>query len=185
MAEETALVGDLFGVRSKEWRDAVHARVEKEISTVKWTAGLPDVVEKIAGVFDIKVPAVLIGGWRKADEIRKALAESEKNPADTTFVEMAEHTVKSVHHPSVTLEVKGVVVGKLEFTVDVSFTLKGVILKLQQGEITQIQTGSCEAQGKILCGTLELATKKLEPIKLPGTIDLAIARQEAARAGGA
>jgi hypothetical protein len=172
MANPSVSLGEVFEVRSKTWPQEVRDRMATEIHGVKWTAGLPDVMEKVAGLFDIEIPSIMLRAWKKSDEIEKAIEESKEAPETTTYVELIEHTVKSEHHPSVEIDVNGLPVKKLEFTVALSLTLKGVILKIQHGEITQMQTGSCEVMGTISYGTLELAKKQLEPFKLPGSIDL-------------
>jgi hypothetical protein len=67
---------------------------------------------------------------------------------------------------------KGATVKKIELGVQLGFRLKGFVLKIQNGGIKEMQTGNCEAKGTIKYGTLMIAEKKLEPIKLPLTIPI-------------
>ena len=66
---------------------------------------------------------------------------------------------------------------KIEFKVQIVTTLKGIILKIQAGNITEIQAGSCDFEGKVKYQDLTIADKKLGPIELLGVF--AIAKQEA------
>lgn len=172
MPDTSARLGQVFGLQPKTWSQAARDRLSSELRSIQWTAGLPDVTEKIAGLFDLEVPDLLMAAWRKDDELHEALAASEKSPEETTYLELAEHTVRSVHHPKVTIEIDGVRATTLEFTADVSLTLKGAVLRIEEGRITGIRTGSVEAEGQFLYGDLPLLSKSLGPIELPGTIEI-------------
>lgn len=172
MPDTSTRLGEAFGLQPRSWSQAARDRLSGELRSIQLTAGLPDVTEKIAGVFDLEIPELLVMAWKKEEEIIDALAESEKTPDETAHVELAEHTVTSVHHPKVTIEIDGVRAKTLEFTADVSLTLQGAILAIRAGRVTEIRTGSVTAEGTFLYGDLELVKKTLGPIDLPGTIEI-------------
>jgi hypothetical protein len=144
-------------------------RLGGEIKTIKWPAAMPDLVSKIGELFNIELPSVLVGSWKKAGEIQQALEDSRKAPEAVTMLELAQHTVSSEHHPSIEIRVLGVPLPKkIEFTVRLLAKLKGIVLKIQDGAITEIQTGNCEFEGKVQYQALTIADKKVGPIELRG-----------------
>jgi hypothetical protein len=154
---------------SDRWK-TFQGRISKEVSGIKWKASMPDLVAKIGELFDIEIPSLFLISWRKAIEIRAALDESRRTPDQVSYVGLAEHTASSEHHPYIDVRIENATVKKIEFTVRVSFKLNGFVLKIQQGVIKEIITGTCQAQGTIEFEGLTLAEKKLEPVTLPGSI---------------
>jgi hypothetical protein len=65
------------------------------------------------------------------------------------------------------VKIKGASVKKITLTVALNLKLKGFTLKVQNGAICELQTGSCEGKGTIKYDKLSIAEKKLSPIKLP------------------
>jgi len=51
---------------------------------------------------------------------------------------------------------------KIEFTVELLTRLKGIILRIQAGTITEIEAGSCDFEGKVKYQDLTIADKKLD-----------------------
>jgi len=153
---------------SNQWEEFQN-RLGREIKTIKWPAAMPDLVSKIGELFDVELPDLLIDSWKKAGEIQEALEESRKAPGQVTILELAGHTVSSEHHPYIEIRIAGVPLPKrIQFTVGLSATLKGVELRIKGGEIVEIETGSCEFEGKVKYEDLTIADKKLGPIRLRG-----------------
>jgi hypothetical protein len=155
--------------RPVAWREFEN-RVAGEVKGINWTTAMPDLTARIAELFDVQIPDVLIGSWKKIDEIRAAIERTSKDPEGVTYVALAEHTIESEHHPSIEILVKRKVVKRLEFIVRISFQLQGYVLRIERGRITAIETGTCQAEGTIEYEGLRLAEKKLEPVHLPGSI---------------
>src|SRR6267143_1265648 len=151
---------------------AFQERVGKEVKGIKWTATLPDLAPKICELLDIKIPDVLAAAWKKVADIQAVLEKSKKTPDETFYLELAQHTINSEHKPSIDVKIKGATVKKIELVIQLGFNLKAFLLKIQNGAITEIQTGQCEAKGTIKYGGLTIAEKKLEPIKLPFSIQM-------------
>jgi hypothetical protein len=162
--------GELTGQSQSGW-SAIHDKVKEELKSVK-TASMPELAPKIGDMLDIPIPEVLIGAWKKATEIQALLYKSKNAPDETFWTGLAENNITSEHHPCVEIKIKEQTVKKIEFTIRLLFKLKGFVLTIRDGSITQIQTGKCEAQGSIEYQGLKLAEKKLEPIFLPGAIEL-------------
>jgi hypothetical protein len=157
-------------LRSDEWKE-FQARIKKEVKGIKWTA-MPDLAEKVCELLDIKIPNILVAAWKKAKELQTVLEKSKSTPDEVVYLELAEHTINSDHKPSIDVRIKGATVKKIELPVQLGFKLRGFVLKIQNGGIKEMQTGNCEAKGTIKYGTLTIAEKKLEPIKLPFVIPI-------------
>lgn len=146
--------------------------VSKEVKGVKWISSMPDLAPKVFELLDIKIPNILIAAWKKVEDIQKVMEESKKTPDKTVYIELAEHTIDYHSKPSIDVKIKSATVKKLELPIQLGFKLKGFVLKIQNGLIRELQTGLCEAKGTIKYKSLTIAEKKLEPIKLPFSIQI-------------
>lgn len=156
--------------RSAEWKE-FQERIKKEAKGIKWVA-MSDLAGKVYELLDIEIPNILVAAWKKAQELQTALEKSRSTPDKVNYLGLAEHTINSDHKPSIDVRLRGATVKKIELAVHLEFKLKGFVLKIQNGGIKEMQTGSCEAKGTIKYGTLIIAEKKLEPIELPGSIPI-------------
>lgn len=181
-AHSSPTVGSLFsapGHKSGEpsseplgsqWQ-ALHEKLAREVKSVK-TASLPDLASKIGELLDIPIPDILLSSWKKATEVQALLYKSKASPDETFFAGLAEHTIDSEHHPYIEITIKGQTVRKIEFKVRLFLKLNGFVLKIQKGDIKEIQTGSCEVGGTVEYEGVKIAEKRLEPISLPGSVVL-------------
>lgn len=154
-----------------QWK-ALQDKLSKEMKSVK-TASLPDLAPKIGELFDIPIPDVLLSSWKKSTEVQSLLNKSKASPAETFFAGLAEHTINSEHHPYVEIKIKEQTIKKIEFTIRLFFKLNSFVLKIQKGDIKEIQTGTCEVGGTLEYEGVRIAEKIIEPISLPGTVTLA------------
>ena len=61
---------------------------------------------------------------------------------------------------------------KLPFAVDLTLTVKGAVLRIQNARIREIHPGNVSAKGKIAFGSAVIAERKSGTLTLPGSIDL-------------
>ncbi|HUH96004.1 MAG TPA: hypothetical protein VLZ89_01505 [Anaerolineales bacterium] len=129
----------------------------------------------VEGLFQINLLSLLLQGWNKYGEVREALESSRKNPKDAILKQVVDHTLKVEQHPYIELfkDDLPVVGGKIEFTFAAALDVKGLTLKIQNGRISEIATGSCTGSLKLLLtegGVIaELDTGEFD---LPGSIEL-------------
>ena len=177
-AESVPTLRQVFSLPEKEtdpsddnWK-AFQEKVSQEVKGVKWVASMPDLAPKVCELLDIKIPNVLVTAWKKVQDLRNVLEESKKTPDKVVYLELAEHTIDYLTKPSIDVKIKKATVKKLDLPIQLGFKLRGFVLKIQNGGIREMQTGNCEAKGTIKYGTLTVAEKKLEPIKLPFSIPI-------------
>ena len=178
MSETLTTVSDLFPVTDEAKQKDSHddnwkkfkEKITKEIKGVKWTASKLEIFEKITQLLDIKIPSIFLSSWKKSDEIKKILEESAASPEEKFEINLSEHSITSDHKPYIEVMFKNMPVYKIEFDLNLSFKLDGFSIKIQNGNIYGIDSGVCKAQGTLSWEKIQLLEKKLEPIKLPGTI---------------
>jgi hypothetical protein len=154
------------GMGDDHWQ-AFQEKLKEEAKGIKWTAAMPDLGAKICELLDIKIHDVLMTAWKKAEALRQALADSKADPERSIYLDLAEHSIDYETQPFIDVKIKGASVKKITLTVALNLKLKGFTLKVQNGAICEIQTGSCEGKGTIKYDKLSIAEKKLSPIKLP------------------
>ena len=134
---------------------------------------LPDTIARHVGpLLDIGLDDILVGGWNKAQALRRALARSAGTPGKPILVELAEHKITSKHEPYLTVFHNGVEVARLKFTAIVELVIQGAVLRILDGRVTDLQTGQIKGKGRVLCGRAVLLEKELQPITLPGTMSV-------------
>ena len=175
-ADSAPTLREIFSLPEKEtdpsddrWK-SFQETVGKEVKGVRWIASMPDLAPKVCELLDIRVPDILVTAWKKVQDLQKVLEESKQTPNKIVYLELAEHTIDYQTKPSIDVKIKRATVKKLELPIQLGFKLRGFVLKIQNGGIREMQTGNCEAKGTIKYGTLTVAEKKLEPIKLPLSI---------------
>ena len=151
---------------SNQWQE-FQSRLGREIKTIKWPAAMPDLTSKIVELFNVELPDLFVSSWKKAKELQEALEESKKSPDEVIVVDLAEHEITNEYHPYVEIRIAGMPLPKkIEFKVQIATALKGINLKIQAGNITGIQAGSCDFDGKVKYQDLTIAQKKVGPIEL-------------------
>lgn len=175
---ETMTVRDVFAVpkpgdsqeSSDRWK-VFQEKIGKEVKGIK-TAAMPDIAAKVADLLEVPIPDIFLTSWKKTNVLQNLLEESEKSPEAVMNLELGEHTINSQHRPHIEVRIQNTPVKKIEFTLRLIFNLKGFVLKIQNGAIREMQSGTCEVRGTLEYQGLTIAEKKLAPINLPGSIPL-------------
>jgi len=159
-------------IESSQNTSAIKGKVTE--AKVKWPVAFDTVVKKIPDILNISIPDIIISAFKKYGILLKYLDRNKYPPDEVFLVSMAERTIKSEHRPYIYIEIliNGQTVGKIEFEISLSLVLNGIILKIQDGKIKEVTTGTCKGEGIIKCGNLEILKKETESISLPGSIPL-------------
>ena len=76
----------------------------------------------------------------------------------------------SNHEPHVALMKDGVEIGKVPFEASIELVMHGVVLRLRDGEIQDIQTGRVKGKALLKCFGAVVLRKEIEQMAIPGTI---------------
>ena len=175
LKEVFAVSPDSIQNSSMEKWNNIKERLDKEIKGIKWLKVTSDLIKNVGELLNIRIPDLFIASWKKGNAIQDALLESKQTPEKTIEIGLAEHTIESEYHPFIEIRINSIPQPKkINFKIQVSFDLKGFILKIRNGSIYEIQPGSCEITGILECENILLAEKKSEPIKLPGSFAVTI-----------
>jgi hypothetical protein len=162
----------LSAIESGEQVSAVKGLVLKQTKGVGWGVIKDEIFKKLVDLLEISIPYILVAAWNKYEILLKYLDREKYPPNESFLVPLAEHCITSEHHPYVEILVNDQPVGKIGFDINVALTLEGIILKIQDGKIKEIFTGTCKGKGTISCDNIVILEKKTESVPLPGSIDL-------------
>lgn len=176
MVDSVVTVRDVFDLpqpgsseeSSPRWQ-SLRQWINEDLAVAKSPA-MEDVGATIEELLHIPVSDIFVKSWKETDAIKVLLAESRKSPEAVTNVELADHTIKSKHHPHIEVRRKKATSKKIEFTLRLLFKLQGFSLRIQNGNITEMLTGPCEMQGTLEYQGLAVVEQKNGPINLPQVI---------------
>ena len=146
---------------------ALQTQLSGELQGMSWNDVEAVIGEKFSEALDVDPMKLFAEAWRKYSLLADAAKQSRSG--ETVLVPMTEHAVKSELHPYVEIQL-GPVTKKIEFDVTLSVKLKGVIVKVESGEIRAVQAGTCEGSAEIGIGGQSLWKHAIKPVPLPGTI---------------
>ncbi len=164
---------DVFStIDSSKGITSLKEKIQKESTEINWTIALNEITEKVKDLLNINVVDIMVKAWNKYGELLK-YTDKEKYPPDVSvLVPLVEHKIKSEHKPYLEILINDKSIGKINFNINISLTLKGIILKIQDGKIKEIKTGSCKGKGILKLEDFVIMEKESESISLPGSINL-------------
>ena len=132
---------------------------------------LTGIANQAKSLFDIDAVDLLVAGWSKHRELAKYKDTKKFPPDETHIVPLTKHTMKIAHHPYLEVLLGPKTLAKVPFDVSMTFELEGFLLTIQNGKIRKVQTGTCQARGRIALKGLTLAEKQLTKIELPAALE--------------
>lgn len=147
-------------------------KLAREAKVVKWPVVFDEIVGKIDDILDLDMGDLITTAWNKYRVLHEYADKEKYAPTETFLVPLAEHTIKSVHRPSIEILVNENPIGKIAFEINLSLTLKGCTVKIQDGKMKEIKTGACQGKGTIKCEDLLILEKETESFQLPGLMNL-------------
>ncbi|GEM_PF-2960086 len=159
-------------VKSDEFKP-IKEEISKELKGVTVpNSFFEKVIQEVSELLNIDTRAILIGAWGAATDILKYVQSDASASDDVVLIPLVKHTISSKHQPSLKPYVNQVPIANIQFTVTLKLALKGVILKLQKGKITEITIGACQGSGEIKYGEHTLLKKEADFPELLGTVQL-------------
>ena len=181
----TKTINDVLVVDPDTISDTTIDRVEAEddVATIKdrlhelgyeklWKELLSKELSRVNDLMEIDLGQILSRAWVKLHELRKYADKTRYAENETIWVALADHTVKSEHHPHIDVISNEMKVGQLDFLVTLSLALKGVKLKIQAGRIKAFRPGSCKGSGELKLGGISLTKQETKEIDLGKEVSL-------------
>jgi len=185
MSEATLTLRELFdidptdisakvesGLDVQKAAEAARREIVKEARTIRWPWVRDAVAAKSEDLLNLNVIDVLVETWKKYMEIKKYADPKKYPPEEEILAPLAAHTVKSEHHPYIEILLKEREVGRVVFDLDFSLVLEGFVLKIRDGRIMEILTGSGKGEGELSLVKLSLWKQDSKPVRLPGQLSL-------------
>jgi len=183
MPEATLSVKDLLGLPeggfpaevlragiSDEEANSFKSKVSGALHGMQMSGLEAAVSSKLAEVLDIDPVTLFAGAWEKYHLLSDAAKQSKSG--ETVLVPLDEHAVKSKLHPYVEIQVGPDVLRRIELEVALSLKLKGIVVRVQSGEIRGIEAGSCQGSAEISVAGSSIWKHDIKPIELPGRVAL-------------
>jgi len=158
----------------------VEEKVRKELKSVDGAAVNEALFAKLAQTLDDPIFKVLADAWSKCADILKYGDRKKYPPGETFLVSLAQHSISSVHKPSIDIVINEIRFATLEFLVTLAINIEAFQLEIQDARIKRMRAGKLHASGEVGMGGVPIYQKALQPVRLPLTVDLG----EGVRIGG-
>lgn len=170
-------LGDLFPMSKEELSQKLSSAIDSDHEAKGWSAPVrqmvvEDVSRRFGELLDIRLADIMAGAWSKYTSLLQYADPRQHPPDESVVVPLAEHDIDSRHAPAVEILMNNTPVLKLTFAVDLTLTVKGAVLRIQNARIREIHPGNVSARGKIAFGSAVIAERKSGTLTLPGSIDL-------------
>ncbi len=114
---------------------------------------------------------IMADAWREDEEFGELSDPEQYPPDETILVPLADHTIRSEHHPYLEIMLDQKILGRIEVKIELTLNIKGFILEINQGELQSVQTGALNGDGRIFCEGIQLLRRDTGEVQLPGKID--------------
>lgn len=111
----------------------------------------------VLGALDIALPDIVLRGWLRHSAL-KAAAERTRD-GGRELVELADHTVASVHRPRITLTLDGAPLTVLAITIEISLKIIGLTAVVEQAALVGLESGAVVATATLKLGAEVAATR--------------------------
>ena len=124
----------------------------------------------VRALFPNDLGQLFLGAWNNSVTLRQYLEKSAQSPGKEIFLQLSEHKIESKHQPRVALMKDGVEIASVPFEASIDLLLQGVVLRLRDGAVQDIQTGRIKGKAVLKCFGAVVLRKEIEPTAIPGTI---------------
>ena len=124
----------------------------------------------VRALFPNDVAQLFLAAWNNSVTLRQYLEKSAQSPGKEMFLQLSEHRIESKHEPHVALMKDGAEIAKVPFEASIELVLQGVVLRLRDGAVQEIQTGRVKGKAVLKCFGALVLRKEIDPTAIPGTI---------------
>jgi hypothetical protein len=114
-----------------------------------WSSVSNEIAKKVPELLDIKLKDILVGAWKKYQQVEQCLEQGTDNPDETFLVPLVKHNIVSEHNPKIEIRIDEVYIGQIDFEILLELELNGIILKIKGSKIEGIKAGSCKCKGSL------------------------------------
>jgi hypothetical protein len=170
--EHAARTEHLKTLGSAEQMAPVQEALRNQAGKHAWPAVSSELYGQFGKLLDISLGDILVRAWNKTKLLDRFLNPEKYDPNESILLSLKEHTITSQHHPHLDVTLNGKEIGRIDFRIDLTLILEGIILKIQAGRICEIRSGHVKGRGAVSSGELVILKRELCNIELPGIMQI-------------
>ncbi len=125
------------------------------------------VADKLKDALDVGINQILLSAWAQHRDLVSDLERSRKLKGETILVPLADHTIRSTHHPAVEVMVNDRRVAAFKFNANLMMRIQNAVLKVVAGEVVGVESGAWHGVGQLKCGPVTLVEHETKEFALP------------------
>jgi hypothetical protein len=135
--------------------------------------GLEDaVLEALRCALDLPSRNLILKAWGGLEELQEFTDPGSRGAAEEIVKPLAKHSIRSAHSPRLEVMLDDSPISEIVFDVVLRADLEGFVLRIKDGHIVEITTGSITASGSLALAGQTLLELAPEPFALPGRLRL-------------
>lgn len=185
-----ATLKDFFLAPPSDWqaRFIKTAESQQSPSEVGRATGIGDidrrvmtnnVADKLKDALDVQINQILKSAWAQHRDLLDDLESSKQTRDETFLVPLANHTIRSTHHPAVEVLVNDRRVAAFKFNANLMMRIQGAVLKVRAGEVVGVESGAWQGVGQLKCGPVTLVEHETDELDLSMSLNPRPAAQKA------
>ena len=152
---------------------------QKSSSDVGRATGLADVdrramtntvAEKLKDALDVGIDQIMLSAWSQHRDLANDLERSRQLKGETILVPLADHTIRSTHHPAVEVMVNDRRVAAFKFNANLMMRIQQAVLKVEAGKVVGVESGAWHGVGQLKCGPVTLVEHETKEFGLARTL---------------
>ena len=136
-----------------------------------WHGGAATMLGTLQRAFDFPIANVLAGAWNKYSEFWKYTDRTKYPPGTTSYVDLASHSIKSIHERDVDVLVNTKKIGSVHFKLDLNIKVKATVT-ITDARFMAVRIGSLVFGGTLDCSGAELLKRTSREYESPFELDV-------------
>lgn len=129
-----------------------------------------NVADKLKDALDVQINQILKSAWSQHRDLLDDLEKSKQTKGETFLVPLANHTIRSTHHPAVEVLVNDRRVAAFKFNANLMMRIHDAVLKVEGGEVIGAEAGAWQGVGQLKCGPVTLVEHETDEFALPASL---------------
>ena len=183
---------EFFLSSPSDWQARFLKTVENQQSSsdIGRSAGIGDVdrrvmtnnvADKLKDALDVQINQILKSAWSQHRDLLDDLEKSKQTKGETFLVPLANHTIRSTHHPAVEILVNDRRVAAFKFNANLMMRIHDAVLKIEGGEVVGAEAGVWQGVGQLKCGPVTLVEHETDEFALPVSLSPRQAKPQQAK----
>ena len=134
------------------------------------------VAEKLKDALDVSINQILLSAWSQHRDLVADIERSQQLKREALLVPLADHTIRSTHHPAVEVMINDRRVAAFKFNANLMMRIRRAIVKVEAGEVVGVEAGAWHGVGQLKCGPVTLVEHETKEFGLPKNLSKKPAR---------